>query len=348
MQGARYHIRVGVVDDSSSIRRWLRLVLDAHPNLRVVAEAGCAEEARQLIVHQRPDVLILDVDMPDMSGLEFLDRLMKRRPMPVVMFSGLTRPNSDTAIRALSLGASDCMAKPILPGQLDEEDIRQRVMLASQARVYSTPRSVAPASPYVGLGDDQIILVGSSTGGVTALEVLLSGLRSDIPPVVIAQHMPHRFLESFATRLRHMFPLDIAMVQDGARLQRGQIRFAHSEDKKTLVSFRHGRWHTHLEPLAGDENHVPAVDDLFQSAVGQGRLVGAAIMTGLGADGAQGLKALREAGATTVGQSAETCSIYGMPKAAKAAGGVMKEVPLSDMAKTLLSLMAQRSVKQVT
>lgn len=328
---------VAIVDDSRTMRAWLRLVLEADPRLRVVAEAGDALAAREVVKSMPVDVLTLDVAMPGMDGLEFLDRLMRARPMPVVMMSSLTSRGSDAAIRALSLGAVDCMVKPARGFDADlARDICDRVVAAArtQPRI-SRPRQPLGAMTTGGHRAGALIVIGASTGGVAALETVLPQLDPKGPPVVIVQHMPGNFLESFSKRLNRDLPQSVGLAADGAVLQDGDIMLAPSDGAHTEVVQTTRGWVIRHRPPRGKPLHVPSVDALFSSAARAGGDVIAAVLTGLGRDGAKGVVELAQSGAIALTQDEGSSVVYGMPRAAFETGAVRAQVPLDKMGAAL-------------
>jgi two-component system chemotaxis response regulator CheB len=346
-----------IVDDSRVMRAWLRSVLTADPRLIVADEACDAQEARDKLRERPVDVLTLDIEMPGMNGIEFLTRLMRARPMPVVMFSSHTAEGSDAAIQSLSLGAVDCMVKPTHAFGSDLlQDLRERVYQAACTRPLQLSKSASPPQSLpnkapVATGPDRrgsIILIGASTGGVAALETLLPGLKPDGPPVVIVQHMPGNFLLSFAGRLDRMLHQNVRLAKVGVPLQRGDIVLAPGDGQHTQIKRRGGVWECNFAPNEPPALHCPAVDMLFLSAVSEAKHVAAAILTGLGRDGSEGLSALRAAGARTFGQDAASCVVYGMPRAAKAAGAVEQELPLDQIAAGLSTAFQRRPALSTT
>ncbi len=332
--------RVLIVDDSRTIRALLRQTLDADPRLRVVGEAGDPYEARELIKRFNPDVLTLDVEMPRMNGLEFLERLMRLRPMPVVMVSTRTRENSADAIRALSIGAIECVDVGCL-----QTDPAQRARLAdalhcaANAKVHV--RAVPPGSrrpegqePFRWNG--RLVLIGSSTGGVDAIERLLSRFPADCPPTVIAQHMPSNFLESFAGRLNEQVAPAVSLAEDGHELRQGEVVLARGGTRHVVLD---QRIPMRLRLLGAEESdlYVPSVDRLFSSAVPHAKRCIGVILTGMGSDGALPLARLRAGGAMTLGQRADTCVVDGMPRAARAADGICENVPIDKMGDAILA-----------
>ena len=328
----RLRKRIVVIDDSVTIRKWLRMVLESDPRLHVVGEAASAQAARAVIRETNPDAVTLDIEMPGMDGLAFLERLMSLRPLPVVMISGATQANSQATVTALSLGAVDCLLKPTtLPDQKTCRDITRRVFSAACSNVQIAQRpagAVRAAAPKLN-GPLPIVLVGASTGGVAALEVFLSSLPVDGPPVVAVQHMPGPFLVSFSQMLSRRLPQDVALARDGERVGRGQVRLAPAQGQHTTVHHDGAGWRCVLQETAGQPLHCPSVDVLFSSAVSAAQQVIAVILTGLGRDGASGMAALHAAGAITLGQDKASCVVYGMPRAAWKAGAVNRQVPLA-------------------
>lgn len=323
--------KVVIVDDSRTIRSWLRFVLDQDPRLEVVGEADSATEARRVIKEVRPDVITLDIEMPGMNGLSFLEKLMTLRPMPVVMISSTTESNSEATIIALSLGAVDCILKPTSPtDETARRDISRRVFSAACSSVQFTPKPVQrDLSPMRDRGQSMpIILIGASTGGVAALERVLVDLPANSPPVVIVQHMPGAFLVSFSQKLNRLLPHDVALAREDELLGYGQIRLAPGLGQHTGVLRGSGRWRCRFQDSDAADLHCPAVDALFHSAIPHAKEVIAIILTGLGKDGAEGMLGLRQAGATTIGQDAESSVVYGMPRAAWELGAVQEQFAL--------------------
>lgn len=333
--------RVLIVDDSATIRGLLRATIATEPRLEVVGEARDPYEARELIKALDPDVITLDVEMPRMNGLDFLERLMRLRPTPVVVVSSRTQDKSAEAIRALSLGAVDCIDVSRLQVEVE---VRRRLLAmllaAGAAQVGGTgaARDQGPRPPAASGSDwnGMTVFIGSSTGGVDALERVIADFPADCPPTLIAQHMPPAFLESFAKRLDSLFRPSVSIAGDGEDLRRGRVLLAGGGAHHLTVS-RHAPHRTTLLPVEEGDLYVPAVDRLFHSAVPLGRRAVGVILTGMGRDGAEGLAAMRQAGARTLGQSGETCVIDGMPRAARDAGAVERVVPLDRIGTEILA-----------
>ena len=332
-------IHVLIVDDSATMRALIRSVLSTAPDIAVVGEAGDAMQARAAIKALNPDVVTLDVEMPNMNGLDFLERVMRLRPTRVVMCSSMTQRGAETALRALEIGAVDCVAKPVGPVG-DFDGIISKVRAAALSRLRGPadgPRvSMPPAGAFT--PDGKVVAVGSSTGGVEALIQLLSGLPANCSPMVITQHMPATFTRRFAERLDRLCAPSVAEATDGAPLVAGQVYLAPGGDRHLRLDSR-DRHCCRLVEGPAVNGHVPSVEVLFQSvaAVAGKRSVGV-ILTGMGRDGAAGLLAMRQAGARTLGQDEATAVVYGMPKVAFEIGAVERQLPLSRLAAEILNL----------
>ena len=341
-------IRVLVVDDSALMRQVLTTLLSRDPEIEVVGAAADPYIAREKIVQLAPDVLTLDVEMPRMDGLAFLEKLMRARPMPVVMVSSLTEAGCATTLRALELGAVDFVTKPTvdLREHLPEvaAEVIERVKVAARARVRRPAESptcaVAPAPlPRSGAmlkTTQQVIAVGASTGGTEALRELLAALPADSPGVVVVQHMPEKFTRAFADRLDGLCTVRISEAAEGDRVLAGHVLIARGNHHLRVV--REGA--SYVVRLSGEppaNRHRPSVDVLFQScAESVGSNAVGVIMTGMGDDGARGLCAMRQAGARTFAQDEATCVVFGMPKAAIDAGGAEQVLPLARLAPAAL------------
>jgi two-component system chemotaxis response regulator CheB len=332
-------VRVVVVDDSASMRLTLNRILSADPEIEVVGSAPEPHAARSMIKELNPDVVTLDVEMPGMDGLSFLDKIMRLRPMPVVMCSTLTARGTEVTIEALRLGAVDCIAKPSgnpLDIARDAEHLRKTVKAAARSRVRQsgsvTPTSAAPVGSSF---RDTIVAVGASTGGVEALFSLIAGLPADCPPVLIVQHMPAGFTAGFAARLNSVCSVKVVEAVDGTPIERGTVYIAPGGEQHMTLSPGQPRIRLRSsDPVSG---HRPSVDVLFQSVTRLGAGAVGVILTGMGSDGAEGLLAMRRSGARTFGQNQESCVIYGMPRAAFQLGGVEQQVSLSAMPEAILA-----------
>lgn len=340
--------RVLIVDDSRVMRAWLKTVLSSDPRLAVVGEASDAVQARDFIRAHPADVLTLDIEMPGMSGLEFLTRLMRARPMPVVMLSSLTTEGSDAAIQALSRGAIDCMLKPTSGADAAmTRDICERVFQAACTPSSSFTRPPARSADSLPRNPVQkttvsapcrrgsVILLGASTGGVAALEAVLPVLTPSGPPVFIVQHMPGNFLKSFVERLNRHLPQHVMLAKEGVVYGRGDVVVAPGEGAHTELRRTSQGWQCRFAANDPPALHCPSVDHLFKSAVDQAKNVTAAILTGLGKDGANGLLQLSSAGAKTFGQNEATSVVYGMPRAAYEIGAVQHQLPIDRMGQAI-------------
>ena len=343
-------IKVLIVDDSALMRALLTEIIAGAEDLEVVGAAPDPIAAREMIKSLNPDVLTLDVEMPRMDGLEFLDRLMRLRPMPVIMISSFTAAGSEVTLRALELGAVDYLAKPqagnlaVLQAYADE--IRDKIRAAAGARLKASPRNaVAPAptlAPTVAnfsprLLNETVIGIGASTGGTEAIKDVLAALPAQMPPIVMVQHMPETFTPSFAKRLDSLSKLTVIEAQGGERLKPGMAYLAPGHSHLRVRRSAGG----HVLELGQDEpvnRHRPAADVLFQSmAEHVGKRALGIILTGMGKDGAQGLLAMRRAGAWNVGQDQASCVVYGMPREAALAGALDEVAPLNAIAAAVMA-----------
>lgn len=324
-------VKVLVVDDSATMRGLITAVLRRDPEIAVIGQAGDPLEAREAIKRLNPDVVTLDVEMPNMNGLAFLEKIMRLRPMPVVMVSTLTQAGAEVSLAALELGAVDCIGKPTagLPAEQAFADLAARVKAAGRARV----RAGADRAPaHVASGDfrpdGRIVAIGSSTGGVEALLSVLSAFPANCPPTVITQHMPGSFTRSFAERLNRTCAARVGEAYEGAPLEVGQVWLAPGGDNHLHV-VGHAQKRCRLVAEGPVNGHRPSVDVLFDSvAKTAGNAALGVILTGMGRDGARGLLAMRQAGASTIGQNEATSVVYGMPKVAHELGAVERQLPL--------------------
>ena len=324
-------VKVLVVDDSATMRSLISAVLRRDPEITVVGQAGDPLEARDAIKQLNPDVITLDVEMPNMNGLAFLEKIMRLRPMPVVMVSTLTQVGAEVSLAALELGAVECVGKPTGGAATDAAfaDLPAKVKAAARARVRSVPdRAPNHAAKPDFKPDGRIVAIGSSTGGVEALLSVLSAFPANCPPTVITQHMPGTFTKSFAERLNRTCAARVAEASEGAVLEVGQIYLAPGGDNHLQVT-GHSQLRCRLVPEPAVNGHRPSVDVLFNSIVktAASKAIGV-ILTGMGRDGAQGLLAMRKAGSYTIGQNEATSVVYGMPKVAHEMGGVTRQLPL--------------------
>lgn len=337
-------IRVVVVDDSALMRKMLTSILNDDPGIEVVGAAPDPLCARQMIRDLNPDVVTLDVEMPKMDGLTFLEKIMTLRPMPVIMVSSLTQKGTETTMRALERGAVDFVAKPMHSaadglGSL-KADLIPKVKAAADARVIAATAKQARPAPSRSLqkrGTVDLIAIGASTGGVVAVQAILASLQPTCPGVLITQHMPPTFTKSFAARLNQNSAITVVEARDGESIKPGHAYVApgshHLEVSRHPQGFR-----CRLKDGPLVSGHRPSVDVLFQSmarSAGQNSI--GVILTGMGRDGAEGLLDMHKAGATTFGQDRTSCVVYGMPRAANEIGAVGAELSLDDLAKELSS-----------
>jgi two-component system, chemotaxis family, protein-glutamate methylesterase/glutaminase len=331
-------IRVLVVDDSATMRGLITARLRVDPMIEVVGHASDPHEARYAIKQLNPDVITLDIEMPNMDGIEFLDKIMRLRPTPVIMISTLTQRGADVSLRALEIGAFDCIAKPSNGSSDDFDLLVEKVKAAADSRRrFRRQGATKRGSDTAFMPDDRIIAIGASTGGVEALIAILSQFPPNCPPTVISQHMPATFTKSFASRLNNLCRASVCEAAEGAPLGVGQIYLAPGDFHLEIVGS--GTFRCRLSDGPKVNGHRPSVDVMFKSvmrAVG-GRAIGV-ILTGMGRDGAEGLLALHKAGAETLGQDEQSCVVYGMPRIAFEIGAVARQLPLERIGETLIRL----------
>ncbi len=343
-------ISVLVVDDSALIREVLSRTLGKEGDIKVVGTAEDPFDAREKIKKLNPDVLTLDIEMPNMNGLQFLERLMRLRPMPVVMVSTLTKKGADETMLALELGAVDFVAKPShsLAGGIDgfTAEVRRKVRAAAESDARSRgigirvkPANVPLKTAAAPIGS--LIAIGASTGGVEAIRAVLSTMPADCPPILIAQHMPPGFTERFAQRLDEVTPLTVVEAADRLAVETGHAYVAPG-DYHLRIEKSSGQLKCRLGQEDTVSGHRPSVDVLFGSVAGViGPMAVGAILTGMGRDGAAGLKKMRDAGAYTVGQSQASALVYGMPRVAFEEGAVCEQVPVEQVATKLANALGK-------
>lgn len=335
-------IKVLVCDDSILFREFLVRSINMDPNLEVVAVAGNPYEARDLILQKHPDVMTLDIEMPRMSGIEFLKQLMPQFPMPVVVVSTL----SDRVFDAMDAGAVDFVSKPSGMRAQDIEnfvrtELNVKIKIASVAKLGNKKRAGFEGGVFRGAGvtySKRVIAIGASTGGTEAVYSIIKQFGPDIPGVVVVQHMPPGFTAMYANRLNNQCTVRVKEAADGDQVLPGQVLIAAGDKHMRVV--RSGGGYA-VSCKVGDKvsGHCPSVDVLFDSvAQAVGKSAVGVICTGMGEDGARGLLAMRTAGAETIGQDASTCVVYGMPKVAFERGAVSYQVKLEDIAKKVYSL----------
>ena len=362
-------ITVVVVDDSALVRSMLTEIINRQPDMTCIGAAADPFVAREMIRNLNPDVITLDVEMPRMDGIDFLSKLMRLRPMPVVMVSTLTERGADVTLRALELGAVDFVAKPKI-GVADglrqlADDITDKVRIAAKARInrlhvpatapagaagapsasvrssgaMATPATAKPATTSPGLGrlsTEKIIFIGASTGGTEATKEVLASLPADSPGVVITQHMPPGFTRNYAARLDSLCKISVKEATDGERILPGHAYIAPGG---LHLSVERSGANDIARVQDGDpvNRHKPSVEVLFKSAA---RVVGpnaiGIMLTGMGADGAKAMREMKDAGAYCVAQNEATCVVFGMPREAIAAGAVQEVLPLTQIAQHVL------------
>lgn len=338
-------VSVLIVDDSVTMRGLIAAALKRDPEIEVVGSAADPLEAREAIKRLNPDVITLDIEMPNMNGLEFLEKIMRLRPMPVVMVSTLTQAGAEVTVAALALGAVDAVGKPGAGVTAMEAfaDLPAKVKAAARSRVRAGAGApVAPAAPSdYRAARDHILAIGASTGGVEALLAIVAALPADCPPTVITQHMPATFTPSFAARLDRASAASVSEATEGAPLERGRVYLAPGGVAHLEVSGAAPRCHlVEGDPVTG---HRPSVDVLFRSVARLKRPATGVILTGMGKDGAQGLLEMRQAGASTLGQDEASSVVYGMPRAAFELGAVERQLPLSRLPAAILELCSDRA-----
>ncbi|MBQ7955457.1 MAG: chemotaxis response regulator protein-glutamate methylesterase [Lachnospiraceae bacterium] len=338
-------IKVLVVEDSLVFRELLVKNLNLDPAIEVVATANDPFEARDAIIKYQPDVMTLDIELPKMTGIEFLRKLMPQHPMPVVVISSL----SDKVFDALNAGAVDFVAKPA--GATREQiaafvrnELQVKVKVASIAKVGGWKKApiIMPSQPLQVKKNDLVVAIGASTGGTEAIATVLNEFGPDIPGVVIVQHMPPKFTEMYANRLNDRCKIRVKEAKNGDLVVPGQVLIAPGGDSHMQLVKINGNYQVVVKPGPKVNGHCPSVEVLFNSvaSVAGNRAVGI-ILTGMGGDGAKGLLAMRQAGARTIGQDESTCVVYGMPKVAYDLGAVEYQEKLQDIAKRTYSILSK-------
>jgi two-component system, chemotaxis family, protein-glutamate methylesterase/glutaminase len=348
-------IKVLVIDDSALIRSLLTEIINSQTDMTVVGAAPDPLIARDMIKQTNPDVLTLDVEMPKMDGLDFLERLMRLRPMPVVMVSTLTERGSEITMRALELGATDFVTKPkmaISEGMREyTELITDKIRAAAQARIASLPWQSASGDQVAApkalrnplISSEKLLIIGASTGGTEAIKAFLLQMPSDCPGILITQHMPAGFTKSFANRLDSLCQISVKEAEGGERVLPGHAYIAPG-DKHLLLVRSGANYMTQLSDAPAVNRHKPSVDVLFDSAAAAaGKNAIGVILTGMGKDGAAGMARMREAGSYNYAQDEQSCVVYGMPREAVLHGGVHEVAPLNDLPKLVLNYLTANS-----
>jgi two-component system, chemotaxis family, protein-glutamate methylesterase/glutaminase len=346
-------IRVLVVDDSALVRKLLAETLAKYPDIEVVGSAMDPYVAREKIVRLKPDVLTLDLEMPRMDGLSFLAKLMQHHPLPVVVVSSLTPANSETALRALELGAVEVMAKPGSQYSTpDRDQLARAIRAAAMARVPARTAAPAPASPLNFAREallsttHKIIAIGASTGGTQAIETVLRALPVTTPGIVIVQHMPGNFTASFAARLNQCCQLEVREARSGDRVVPGLALLAPGT-LHMLLERSGAQYHVRLKDGPPVHYQKPSVEVLFQSVAKRaGHNAIGVLLTGMGSDGAKGLLEMRRQGAYTIAQDEQSCVVFGMPREAIRLGAAQAIEPLSQIPQAILKSLTQ--IRQVS
>jgi two-component system chemotaxis response regulator CheB len=348
-------IKVYVVDDSAVVRQTLMHLLQGDPEIELMGSAPNPLIAGPAIRKNRPDVLLLDIEMPGMDGLTFLRQIMAEAPIPTVICSTLTTDGSSVALEALAAGAVAVVAKPRLGLKQFLEDSRRELVQALKAAARSRPRAgaapapraerAAPLRPPVAglhaLSVNKPVVLGSSTGGTQAIEAVLSALPADCPGIAIVQHMPEKFTAMYAQRLDGLCAMNVREAKDGDRLERGVVLIAPGGRHMQLRKAG-GQYFAVIVDGPPVNRHKPSVDVLFRAAAEcAGKDLLAVMLTGMGDDGARGMKLLHDGGARTVAQDEASCVVFGMPKEAIALGAVDEVLPLGRIAQAILAFDAR-------
>ncbi len=335
-------IKVLVVDDSIMFRNLLVQSLEADPNINVVAQVADAYQARDAIIRYKPDVMTLDVELPRMSGIEFLRKLMPQYPLPVVMISSI----NDKVFDALEAGAVDFVNKPsnmdrASLGNFMKQELITKIKIASTAKVGNMKRAEINTSvkEMVTYGKDRVIAIGASTGGTEAIFEVVKQFRRDIPGVVVVQHMPPGFTKMYADRLNNQCEVAVKEAVTGDRVIPGQVLIAPGDKQMRLVKVNNA-YQVDCRGTERVNGHCPSVDVLFNSvAKVAGKKAIGVILTGMGGDGAKGLLSMRNAGASTIGEDEASCIVYGMPKVAYDIGAVQHQLSLTAVTPKIYSLL---------
>jgi len=353
--GAVMKIKVLIIDDSALIRSILSEIIRSQPDMEVVGVAPDPLVAREMIKQCNPDVLTLDVEMPKMDGLDFLEKLMRLRPMPVIMVSSLTERGSEITMRALELGAVDFVTKPKLSIQSGMNEyahvITDKIRAASKARIRARTvttgavgahsLSVLPSVRNPLVSSEKLIIVGASTGGTEAIKNFLMQMPSDCPGILIAQHMPEGFTKSFAARLNGLCKISVSEAQGGERILPGHAYIAPGHSH-LLLARSGANYVTELSHADPVNRHRPSVDVLFRSASKfAGKNAVGVILTGMGKDGAEGMLEMKHSGAYNFAQDEATCVVFGMPREAIAVGAVNEVVALNELPHRVLHYLDQ-------
>lgn len=342
--------QIAIVDDAPHLRAWVRGILGEHPQLNVLVETNHAEAAQALLAAGRPDAVLVVLDDVPQRSLKLLRQLLNRNLTPLVLFVGSGREHCRATIAALSKGAVDCIFCPVDPRDpIVKQDIGHRLWIAAKSHFHRSERSAPPNMPKRHTRDGYtcpLILMGASTGGVTALERVLTDLHPQGPAALIVQHMPAAYLSSFVQMLDRQLPQDVALATENSPLENGQIRFAPSNGLHSEICRIKGKWTCRFSNAREADLHCPSVDRLFASAAVYHSDMIAVILTGLGRDGANGMHQVHLAGGTTIGQDEASSVVYGMPRAAWDLGAVGRQVPLRNVGYAVNLAVAQHNENQ--
>ena len=348
-----------IVDDSALVRQVLKRDLEARPGVTVIATAPDPFIAREKIKKHAPDLVVLDLEMPRMDGLTFLRKLMKYDPRSVVICSSMTPRGCDLAMQCLEAGALEVVCKP--GGSFSITDLGAQIAdlarnAARRGRFAARPASngtaaatasiamPTPSRRSLSASGDRIIAIGASTGGTEAIRTVLSTMPADSPPILMVQHMPPGFTKAFSERLDKLSAVSVKEAEDGDELRPGLALLAPGDRHLSIVRSP-GGWRARVQDGPRVKRHKPSVEVLFESvAAHRGPDTIAALLTGMGDDGADGLLAIREAGGTTIAQDEASCVVFGMPKVGIARGGAMHVLPLDDIGPAITRLAAGRAV----
>ncbi len=348
-------IKVLVIDDSALIRSVMKEIIDREKDMECVGAAPDPLVAREMIKALNPDVLTLDVEMPKMDGIDFLERLMRLRPMPVIMVSTLTERGSDITFRALALGAVDFVSKPKMDIARGMEeyaiDITDKIRAAAQSRVHKivaapviqeklSADAILPRVAGRYSSTEKLIIIGASTGGTEAIKEVLIRFPADVPGILVTQHMPENFTKSFADRLNSLCKISVKEAEHNERVLPGHAYIAPGHSH-LLLKRSGANYMTELSQGPPVNRHRPSVDVLFRSAANvAGANALGVILTGMGKDGAQGLLEMKNAGCHTIAQDEDTCVVFGMPREAIALGGACEVLSLQNVARRTLEYLA--------
>jgi len=348
-------IKVLIVDDSAVVRQALQSVLESDPQIEVIATASDPFVAAQRLKEQVPDVITLDVEMPRMDGLTFLQKIMSQHPIPVVMCSSLVETGSETLMKALEFGAIEIIQKPTLGTRKFIEEAQVRICDVVKAAAQARPRQITPArkiqpkltadavlakprSEAMVRTTEKIIAIGASTGGTEALRIVLEQFPMDAPGIVVVQHMPENFTKGFAQRLDSLCPMSVKEAENNDTVVPGRILIAPG-NKHMLLKRSGARYYVEIKDGPLVSRHRPSVDVLFRSAARYGgKNVVGVILTGMGDDGAKGMREMKDAGSVTIAQNEETCVVFGMPNEAIKTGGVDHILPLDKITAKVCTL----------